>query len=200
VERSITGFHLDEQRDWVAELSCGHDQHVRHRPPFQIRPWVVESAGRTQRIGTSIQCPPCDRAELPDGLRLIRSSPEWDERTVPAGLLRSHRVAGGVWGRVVVRDGQLRFTTSTEPRLNVIVGPGEPQAIPPDVGHSMSPLGPVRFSVDFLAVDRHAPGDLDLGVDEVSEGRNVDEGGDPACWAELLCPECGAVLESGVHP
>jgi hypothetical protein len=23
------------------------------------------------------------------------------------------------------------------------------------------------------------------------------EGSDPACWAHLLCPECGAVLEDG---
>lgn len=23
------------------------------------------------------------------------------------------------------------------------------------------------------------------------------EGGDSACWAHLLCPECGAVLEGG---
>ncbi|HLI00429.1 MAG TPA: hypothetical protein VKV06_06550 [Acidimicrobiales bacterium] len=23
------------------------------------------------------------------------------------------------------------------------------------------------------------------------------QGGDPACWAHLLCPECGAVLDAG---
>jgi hypothetical protein len=32
--RPIVGFHQDEHQDWVAELSCGHNQHVRHRPPF----------------------------------------------------------------------------------------------------------------------------------------------------------------------
>ncbi len=26
-----------------------------------------------------------------------------------------------------------------------------------------------------------------------------DEGGDPACWAGLLCPECGAVLDGKGH-
>jgi hypothetical protein len=25
------------------------------------------------------------------------------------------------------------------------------------------------------------------------------EGGDPSCWAHLVCPECGAVLEGKVH-
>jgi hypothetical protein len=24
----------------------------------------------------------------------------------------------------------------------------------------------------------------------------IDEGGDPACWASLLCPNCGAVPDS----
>ena len=38
VERPITGYHQDELGDWVAELDCGHNQHVRHRPPFQLRP------------------------------------------------------------------------------------------------------------------------------------------------------------------
>jgi len=40
VKREITGFHLDGERHWVAELECGHGQHVRHDPPWQLRPWV----------------------------------------------------------------------------------------------------------------------------------------------------------------
>lgn len=26
-----------------------------------------------------------------------------------------------------------------------------------------------------------------------------EDGGDAACWAHLLCPECGAVLDGGEH-
>jgi tellurite resistance-related uncharacterized protein len=37
---------------------------------------------------------------LPDGLVLDRTTDEFDEHTVPAGLLRDHRVAAGVWGRL----------------------------------------------------------------------------------------------------
>jgi hypothetical protein len=33
IPRKIVGFHLDERKDWVAELECGHQQHVRHNPP-----------------------------------------------------------------------------------------------------------------------------------------------------------------------
>jgi hypothetical protein len=29
MDRTIVGFHLDDEQQWVAELECGHDQHVR---------------------------------------------------------------------------------------------------------------------------------------------------------------------------
>jgi tellurite methyltransferase len=67
VNRAIDGFHQDEEGDWVAELSCGHGQHVRHRPPFWDREWVTTVQGRAERIGTELDCPLCDRLELPDG-------------------------------------------------------------------------------------------------------------------------------------
>ncbi|MDX1637048.1 MAG: DUF3565 domain-containing protein [Balneolaceae bacterium] len=46
MEQAISGFHKDDQGDWVAELECGHYQHVRHDPPWQLRPWVVTPQGR----------------------------------------------------------------------------------------------------------------------------------------------------------
>jgi hypothetical protein len=34
MKQKIVGFHQDEHADWVAELQCGHTQHVRHHPPW----------------------------------------------------------------------------------------------------------------------------------------------------------------------
>ena len=65
MRRYIAGFHQDDAGDWVAELSCGHNQHVRHKPPFQDRPWVVTEPGRASRLGTEIECPLCDRGQPP---------------------------------------------------------------------------------------------------------------------------------------
>ena len=62
MRRAIVGYHLDAAGDWVAELSCGHGQHVRHRPPFQLREWVLEESGRAVRLGTPLECPWCDPA------------------------------------------------------------------------------------------------------------------------------------------
>lgn len=66
MERSIIGFHLDEHQDWVAELNCGHNQHVRHNPPWTNRPWVITRQGRLAKIGRSLNCKKCDNGEPPD--------------------------------------------------------------------------------------------------------------------------------------
>ncbi|MGH9616179.1 MAG: DUF3565 domain-containing protein [Acidobacteriaceae bacterium] len=60
---AIVGFHQDEQGDWVADLSCGHTQHVRHRPPWELRPWVIGEQGRAQHLGTILICKKCLQRE-----------------------------------------------------------------------------------------------------------------------------------------
>jgi hypothetical protein len=65
MERRIVGFHEDEEGHWVAELECGHGQHVRHVPPWQVRPWVTTPEGRASVLGTTLRCRRC--AE--DGMR-----------------------------------------------------------------------------------------------------------------------------------
>jgi hypothetical protein len=68
MQRAIIGFHLDEENHWVADLVCGHTQHVRHDPPWQNRPWVVTSAGRSKKLGFQLECVECDReAEVERG-------------------------------------------------------------------------------------------------------------------------------------
>lgn len=57
--RRIVGFHRDAENHWVAELECGHTQHVRHNPPWQSRPWVETPEGRAAAIGQVLGCPLC---------------------------------------------------------------------------------------------------------------------------------------------
>ena len=57
--RRIVGYHRDERSDWVAELECGHGQHVRHDPPWQVRTWVTTDAGRAEHLGTTLECVLC---------------------------------------------------------------------------------------------------------------------------------------------
>jgi len=66
MKRAIVGYHQDEINDWVAELDCGHFQHVRHDPPWKNRPWVVTAEGRQSKLGELLQCVKCDRDEPKD--------------------------------------------------------------------------------------------------------------------------------------
>ena len=149
MDRTIVGYHQDEVHEWVAELSCGHNQHVRHDPPFHERPWVLDATGRDSRLGQLIECPLCDRYEIPEGYHLGRTSTEWDEASMPPALRRDHRVARGLWGRIVMGAGRMRFVSETDPVCDVIVTPDGPQAIPPEVTHRVEPIGSVRFAIEF---------------------------------------------------
>lgn len=66
MEQPIVGFHQDEERHWVAELACGHFQHVRHDPPWFFRPWVQTEAGRASKLGARLACKKCDAGVPPD--------------------------------------------------------------------------------------------------------------------------------------
>ena len=61
--KSMIGYHLDIESHWVAELSCGHFQHVRHEPPLTTRPWVLTEQGRQSMLGYKLNCKKCDRGE-----------------------------------------------------------------------------------------------------------------------------------------
>lgn len=58
--RAMIGFHLDDEGHWVAELECGHNQHVRHNPPWFVRTWVTTEEGRRNALGQTLDCKRCD--------------------------------------------------------------------------------------------------------------------------------------------
>lgn len=63
MKQPIVGFLTDEEGHWVAELACGHGQHVRHDPPWQVREWVLTPEGRAGFLGVELECVRCDRGE-----------------------------------------------------------------------------------------------------------------------------------------
>lgn len=94
---------------------------------------------------------PDDVLDLPIGLELMRSTPNFDEQSVPAGLLAAHRVADDVWGRLVVTSGSLRFVfeDAVAGSAGRTIVAGEHQVIPPARAHHVELVGPVGFHVEF---------------------------------------------------
>jgi hypothetical protein len=65
LKRKIIAFHQDAEGHWVADLDCGHGQHVRHHPPWMTRAWVTTPQGRQSRLGVILECKKCDEQGLP---------------------------------------------------------------------------------------------------------------------------------------
>ena len=151
--RPAVGFQQDTQGDWVATLACGHTQHVRHRPPFELRPWVLSEAGRRDKLGADFDCSFCEMPDLPAQARVYRQSREFDETSTPAALLESHQLRGGVWGRIVVLEGLLKYEILEGTPGVWILRPGVVGSVAPEVAHRVAPCGRVRFSLEFLKVD-----------------------------------------------
>lgn len=149
MKRSIIGFHQDERGDWVADLDCGHGLHARHRPPFTNRPWVVSERGRAAMVGRERDCLKCDRGEWPAGMGVDTRTPEFDEASIPAGLLKGHATKAGVWGRIHVLEGRLDYCVEGTGR-RVVVEPSAPGVIVPQVRHRIEAPGRVRFFVEFF--------------------------------------------------
>jgi tellurite resistance-related uncharacterized protein len=77
---------------------------------------------------------------------------EFTESTVPAGLLRRHTTKPGVWGRIHVLEGSLRYRI-LEPVLEEhVLTPDRFGVVEPEVPHEVAPHGPVRFFVEFLRI------------------------------------------------
>ena len=154
VPRAITAFSQDSDGLWVARLACGHGQHVRHDPPWQLRPWVLTEEGRAEHLGLTLACVKCSMPELPAGLERYKVVGPFGETTVPAGLLRRHTLKARVWGRIVVLEGELLYVLEREPDVSFVLTPEEPGIVMPEEPHHIAPRSGVRFQVEFWS----APG------------------------------------------
>jgi tellurite resistance-related uncharacterized protein len=150
METTVTGFHQDGVGDWVAELACGHQRHLRHRPPWELRPWVMTPEGRASMLGQPIDCSTCDQIHLPPSAREHKRTGTFTELTLPAALRSDHRTKPGTWARIVVEAGRAEYHARGRVR---ILEPGVVGVVEPEVPHRLVPLGPLQVHVEFLRVE-----------------------------------------------
>lgn len=152
MERPITGFDKDEEGHWVALLSCGHRQHVRHQPPFVERGWTQTDAGRDGVIGEVLECAACDRMEPPEGAVRYKSTPLFTELTIPRALRKEHSTKPGVWGRIRVLEGKLLYEVLSPVLQTFTLDTASTAFVVPEVPHRVEKIGRVIFQVDFMKV------------------------------------------------
>jgi len=77
-----------------------------------------------------------------------RSTPVFDETTLPAALRGAHNTKAGVWGVIRVLEGRLVYTIIDPPSQHVLT-PDAPGLVSPQQKHFVTPVGRVRCRVDF---------------------------------------------------
>lgn len=114
----IVEFSRDEANDWVAQLGCGHRQHVRHSPPWTNRPWVESEAGRAAMRGYPLRCKLCDSqgpsASFHDrlhalNLRIARAAREAGRQAEDIRLLPISKTQPAEVVQLAVREGLSSF-------------------------------------------------------------------------------------------
>jgi tellurite resistance-related uncharacterized protein len=77
-----------------------------------------------------------------------KSTPVFDENTLPVGLRREHRTKAGVWGVIRMLEGRVRYRV-LDPISETILDADHPGLVLPDQPHLVEPLGVIRMQVEF---------------------------------------------------
>ena len=77
-----------------------------------------------------------------------RSTPVFDQDTLPAALRARHQTKAGVWGVIRVLEGKVRLTI-LDPPSETVLTPERPGVVKPGQPHFVTPMGAMRMQVDF---------------------------------------------------
>ena len=81
-----------------------------------------------------------------------RLTPIFDSETLPAALRKAHCTKAGVWGRLNVLDGRVRYVVEENGEQQV-VNAGNSVTILPQQLHHVEPIGDMRMQVSFYDSD-----------------------------------------------
>jgi tellurite methyltransferase len=87
--------------------------------------------------------------QLPNNVMPYKTTPVFDETTIPAGLLKNHSSKEGVWGKIVVVEGKLLYRIY-DTHQEIILDKDHYGVAQPKQLHHIEPLGEVKFYVEFF--------------------------------------------------
>lgn len=122
----------------------------------QMLPASVAAAmqSKAARIAESLQlalrlnAPGGREAMLRTPYQPYRSTPVFDQDSLPAALRRAHSTKAGVWGVIRVLVGRLKYTIE-ETGEEVVLDAKTPGLVHPQQLHHVTPIGSMRMRVDF---------------------------------------------------
>jgi tellurite methyltransferase len=85
---------------------------------------------------------------IPKSAKSYNRTAEFNQVTVPPGLLRDHQTKAGVWGKIHVVSGAVRYTI---PGINqaIVLKPERPGIVELEVAHHVEPVEDASFYMEF---------------------------------------------------
>ena len=91
-----------------------------------------------------------------------KTTPIFNEQTLPTALRNAHNTKAGVWGIIRVLEGKVRYVIE-ESATETLLTPALPGLVRPEQLHHVEPLGSMRMRVEFY--DREP--NLSIGSDDL---------------------------------
>ncbi len=152
MDQNIVRFHQDEEGCWVANLICGHCQHVRHNPPWVNRPWISTEATRELYIGQSLNCLKCNMPNIPSSAKQIKCSEQYDQQSLHQQFVGAQVNNSDFWIKVIIFEGELVYRRLTEIPHGYVVDSEYSAVIEPRMKYILRSKGPVRFKFQYYQV------------------------------------------------
>ena len=89
---------------------------------------------------------------MTDAVQPYRTTPVFDADTLPAALRRAHHTKAGVWGRISVLSGALRYVVALSGDATVLRA-GDSVIVQPEQRHHVEPLAAMQMQIAFYTAD-----------------------------------------------
>jgi len=86
---------------------------------------------------------------LPSNLEKYKCTPQFDETSVPPGLLKAHQTKEGTWGKIVIVSGKLSYRILEPEFEQLVLSPDSFGVVEPTILHEVAPIGKVTSYVEF---------------------------------------------------
>ena len=86
---------------------------------------------------------------LPDNVEPYKKTPTFSEVTVPDKLRSAHFTKSGVWGKIVVVEGELLYRILEPQPEEIVLSKNRFGVVEPQIRHEVEPIGSVQFYVEF---------------------------------------------------
>lgn len=86
---------------------------------------------------------------LPTELTFHKRTPDFNNESVPAGILGHHKTADNVWGKIVVTDGSLTYRILEPSVEEHKIDASNFGVVAPQAAHQVEMHGPVTFYIEF---------------------------------------------------